>query len=505
MKKGLVFIFGVERRVRFVTSGAFKTLETRHRLTYVLVSAGNRLMEAETVRSSADLGNQDVVWLPQNRERYQYWVELFDLACLTYAEKSPSFRHWFQERKHGFFKKRFLKRLAASGKYEHHKRRIKSRLGLNPAILQIVLKYRPDYILLPSGILDGITEDVLQVAEALSIPTLLMTAGWDNLSSKGILVHKPTRMTVWGRQCIPHAVEIQGMPEDRVHPIGIPYFDGMKELSLLSKSELRELLGVPRSGNLLLFAGAFRLFDETALLREIEDAVEKGKLPPLHVLYRPHPLRQLRTDEESFFSSSWKYVSMDSLSIGPYRFNKGEGGDLSPDSFLQRMQHLYRIYRAVDAVVTPMSSILAESLLFGLPTLAVAYGDGKHSWSADKVASMLHFKEYFDVPGVVTCRERQAFFGGLIRVLSQVGDETLAEQKRAHSKYFIHHDEHTYADRLHNLVEEMITAEGKSPLYDQVRLKPGKSFSFRAKCRRSLPARAWNKLMRTVRPPAITK
>lgn len=474
--KGFVFIHDDEFFLRFVRTDAFTALEEHHDLTYVV------LQSSEMCKQWGDDFTdvlRKVERLPFYPERFNLWIELFDVSCIRYRDRSSSFEVRIQESNPGSTQRgERLRKLARPEVYDSYRRAVEQDMGLHPDILSLTLRERPDFFVLPSALLDHVTDDVLQIAEALSVPTLLLVAGWDNLSSKGLLYHHPTSVGVWGEQSKRHAVQIQGLDPERVHIVGAPHYEGFRIDPKTDRCALRTELGVPPEGKLILFAGTFRLFDETELLQKIDQAIDSGTLP-VHVLYRPHPWRAGRQSEGNFFDFAWRHVSIDPVMADTYRFGKENNTFITPNDFLLRLSHLSKVYQAVDAVISPMSTVLLEAMLYGLPIMAVAFGDGKHSWSADKVSRMCHFKELYDVPGIIVCRNRDDFFSQFEDLIASIGDKAFSERLRQSTQQFVYRDKRTYAMRVADLTERMLSNTGNRPVYDSVKVGPGKRYLVR--------------------------
>lgn len=471
--RGFIFIYGSEIVLRFLAGRAFQELEKVHDLTFVFVRSSDLVSEATI---NEDLIKGKVEWVPLRHERFRRWNEQFDISYILHQDKSSSFAVRYQEQKRadpGRFMT--LEKLARPGIYESQRERTENYMGLNPDIINLVLRDRPDFFVLPSALLDYVTDDVLQIAAKLRIPTLMLVSGWDNLSSKGLLYHQPTMMGVWGEQSRRHALTVQGTDLDRVHVIGAPHYESFRPGETIDRSAFRSSLGIPIEGHAVLFAGTLRLFDETQLLKEVDEAIEAGALPPMHIVYRPHPWRDARRQEEDFFAYKWRHVTMDPQIVETYKATKATNENSTSDTFMFRLQHLSQLYQSVDALISPMSTVLLEGLLFGLPTMAVAFNDGKHSWSADKVSRMMHFKELYEVPGLLVCRAREQFFPLVQKLLARIGDPGFAATLRQSTDYFVHQNERPYGDRVVKLVEKMLTESDQRPAYDTVNVKPGKT------------------------------
>ncbi|MDH4455378.1 MAG: hypothetical protein QE570_19600 [Verrucomicrobiota bacterium] len=464
--KCFVFINNIEMLLRFVSAGAFRHLAQIHDFHYVVLRSSDTLNE-EHFKQAHPGANVNVHWVPFRKDRFRCWNELFDVSCVKHRLRSASFDTRCEQHERSD-PARFerLKHLAAPAEFDLHRQREEKRIGCHPEMLRLVLDERPDFFVLPSALLDYVTDDVLQISHELDIPTLMLVAGWDNLSSKGLLYHKPSMMGVWGEQNKTHGITIQDMPPENVRVVGAPHYEYFRDPPPVKVSESRRALGLPEEGLVVLFAGTMRLFDETDFLKEIDAKIEEGALPPMHLIYRPHPWRGERQDEADFFSHAWKHVTMDPDIAPSYRSTKETGEKRDLYSFIFRLQHLARVYQSVDAVISPMSTVLLESMMFGLPILAMAFGDGKHWWSADKAAKMIHFNEFYDTPGVLTCRDKANFMPALQKLVTFVGDTSLSEKLKASTNFFVEQTPPGYSERAAALAEEMMTRASSRPRYD---------------------------------------
>lgn len=458
--KGFVFVASHLIYLRFVLTHAFDDLEAQHDIIYVSTDS------PENAGLRADLAEKQVVMLPYYALRYNAWKDWFNISCYKYRDRSPSFAIRIEEiykgKPHELDKIRRI-----SDHYQQAKEKQHTQIPLHPELLALCRRERPDFLVLPSPILDSMTDDVIQVARALNIPIVLLVAGWDNLSSKGLLFEHPTAIGVWGQQSTQHAQIVQDIPEDRIQIIGAPHYEIFRQDAITSRVALRQKWGFASDQQVVLFAGTFRLFDETDVLCDLEQAIERGDLPPMHIVYRPHPWRTHRPHEKNFYNYTWKHVTMDPTMAEVYQLGHQQASSIN--SFLFEQQHLRDLYSLVDAVICPMSTVLLEAMIFGLPILAVAFGDGKHSWSADKVAEMMHFKEMYDIPEVIVCRERTDFFPAIRQLLALIPDQQVRRKLQDSTDYFVHipHGS-TYASRVLTIVNNMLAKAPAKPDYDAI-------------------------------------
>lgn len=467
--KGIVFIDDGEGALRFLTTGAFDELARRHELVLAVTRSPQWPPGLDEL-----IANQPfrAVTVPCHWGRFLRWNELFDVSCIAYRSLSPS----FDERQKASKIKdpvTYYKRSQLAKVYPLYRAFTEQRLGLHPDLLELTLQERPDFFVLASSLLDYHTEEVLYLAEHLRIPTTMLVAGWDNLSSKGLLFHHPTRIGVWGEQARRHAIEVQRIAPEKVDIVGAPHYDVLRAQPHVDKAAAKRELGVPEDKPLVLFGGAFRALDETELLTDLERAIDDGRLPQVHVLYRPHPIRAPRDGEEDFLSRTWKHVTMDPESVEGYRLGK-RGEDKLATNYLDRMEYLQRMYRIIDALICPMSTLMLEALLCGVPSMASAFGDGRHVFGVDRASRMLHFKELYEVPGLVVCRSREDFIPKAAELIAQIGDEILSASLQRSTEIMVAKGERPYGERIASVVDTMLQ-HASPPAYAH-RWRPGRRF-----------------------------
>ena len=89
-----------------------------------------------------------------------------------------------------------------------------------------VRELAPD-IVLATGTFRHVSEDVelLKSARRLGIPSGIFITSWDNLTNKGSLKFTPERVFVWNEVQVRDAVELHGIPRERVRTTGAHVFD----------------------------------------------------------------------------------------------------------------------------------------------------------------------------------------------------------------------------------------------------------------------------------------
>jgi hypothetical protein len=194
----------------------------------------------------------------------------------------------------------------------------------------------------------------------------------------------------------------------------------------------------------------------------------------VHVLFRPHPIRAPRESEENFFERTWRHVTMDPESVEGYRIGKN-GAEKLPANYLDRMEYLQELYRVIDAVVCPMSTLLLEAMLCGVPSIASAFGDGRHTFGVDCASRMLHFKELYEVPGLIVCRARDELVGKTATLIGQIGDAKLSESLKQSTELMVSKHARPYGERIASLIDGMMKDPTTQPAYAES-WRPGNRF-----------------------------
>ena len=137
--------------------------------------------------------------------------------------------------------------------------------------------------------------DYVKSAHRLGVPVGFLPFSWDNLTNRGLIRVQPDRMLVWNDIQKQEAVELHGMPPDRVIVTGAPRFDAffaMRPSS--SREEFCRHTGLNAGAPLLLYvcSSEFVAPQEVDLVRRWICAIRGAADPLLRsagLLVRPHP------------------------------------------------------------------------------------------------------------------------------------------------------------------------------------------------------------------------
>lgn len=243
------------------------------------------------------------------------------------------------------------------------------------SVLRLLERERPDLVVVTPLLELGSPQlDYVRAAKSRRIPTCFCVASWDNLTNKGLLHELPDLVTVWNEAQRREAVELHGVPTDRVVSTGAEAYDhwfGWQPTR--SREELCVLTGLPVDRPLVLYAGTspFLAPGESSFVLRWARRVRESSAAV--ILVRPHPLGAFGTDEVA------ELERVGDVAVWPPR---GED-PVDPDS---RAAYFDSLYHA-DAVVGLNTSAMIEAAIVGRPVLTVLapeYADGQ--------ARTLHFR-----------------------------------------------------------------------------------------------------------------
>ena len=181
--------------------------------------------------------------------------------------------------------------------------RIEDAVPASRRIRRYLEEQRPDVVLATAVMSKAGQIDVLKAARALRIPTGICVASWDNLTNKGLLKFAPERVFVWNDAQRGEAVDLHGIPADRVVATGAQLFDEWfdREPSTTREDFVRKLGLDDAPYAVYLGSSSFITGrgDEVELVLEWVRALRESgveSLRRLGVVVRPHPGAPRRWD-----------------------------------------------------------------------------------------------------------------------------------------------------------------------------------------------------------------
>ena len=349
--------------------------------------------------------------------------------------------------------------------YKFYQAFMLARIGENHEMSRILDGERPDVILHPT-VLEGLfVSDLVQWGKKHRVPTVFIMNAWDNPSVKAMTVGYPDRLVVWGEQSRQHAIHYMGVPPEKIACLGAAQFDLYHNPPKVSPSEYRRRLGVPDHWKILLYAGSSKGLNEVRHLTALEQAIEQGRIKNCLVLYRPHPWRAYPPGEADFFSLNWKHVVFDPTMEACYR--RSRHGDKMHIE-LADYEDTHVTLSAVDAVVSPLSTILLEAALHGKP-VAVYLPDEDMCTNTFlfTVANLVHFKDFFERVECIKCERPEDLVKDCEQLLRLSDDPGIRERLQKQCAYFVEPSDQPYVDRLNTLIHSLLSSPPSKPAFQE--------------------------------------
>jgi len=222
----------------------------------------------------------------------------------------------------------------------------------------------PDVLVVtPLISLGGSQTDFLRAARRLRIPTVAWVYSWDNLTSKGGIHEVPDRLVVWNDAQRREALELHGVPLERVVVTGAQAWDHWFDWApSTTREEFAARVGLPADRPFVLYLGSSGggLGLEAPAVERWIAAMHRSGLPRLSsasVLVRPHP-----------YGASGQWEKLDRTNGEPVSVFPRAGEQ--PTSERARADFFDSIYHSA-AVAGVNTSAFIESAIVGRPVLSV--------------------------------------------------------------------------------------------------------------------------------------
>ena len=426
--KILIFIDADPVVRHFIHSGQLAPLERSHDVTYVFND--ERDVPAEKRRMFTDFESLDlprILTTKVDRRRHGLWYNLTTTAVLRNHRGTPNYAA--------------RRRLAAALTNERVTRRCEflgqpiifpifkwlylKAMVLHSGVVEILRSEKPDVIVHPSLLNGAFQNEVALAAEKMRVPLVVLMNSWDNPTGKAAAVGSIDQLVVWGEQTREHAITYLKMPPERVHCFGAAQFQVYRHPPKESRERLAEMFGVPSDKKIILYAASRSNAWELDLLKEVDHAIDAGRLPNCHVLYRPHPWRgPLIPGEKDFYSFQFRNISMDPH-LEEFYLARIRGGGTS--MLLTDYEVTNKLMALVDVIASPLSTLLMESLLNLKPAvMLLPEGDAGRALHMDQI----HFQAFAENEGVICCKRSEDLIDACAEALRLCDDEAFCDRLR---------------------------------------------------------------------------
>jgi hypothetical protein len=245
-------------------------------------------------------------------------------------------------------------------------RAIERRVPVSEQSLEMMRQSKPDVVVVSPLIEIGSPQgDHLRAADSLGIPTALVVASWDNLTTKGVIRDVPDSTIVWNEDQVREATKLHGVPAESVVATGAHSHDHWFSWQpATGPEEFASKVGLAPDRPFLLYvcsSGFIAGGDEVAFVREWFSRLGASgdpELASLGVLVRPHPQNFL----------SWRDADLDE----PGRIVVWPRGGVAPTDRQSKEDYFDSLYHA-KAVVGINTSALVDSAIVGRPVFTMIH------------------------------------------------------------------------------------------------------------------------------------
>jgi len=435
-EKIAILIRGEEHLRNFVKSGSFKRLEDACEVNYVVSN--------EIKIDDLSLFGGKIITHDFDKKNYVLRRILKELFVFRAIVHSSSYANYFSAPG----KRKYLyKILSLRWIHVFLVWSFEIMIPLDKILVQKIKDISPLVLLMPVSSPGNVEYDMVKAVRKLGIKFGIIPVAWDNVSSKLFLYLTPDFVLERGPQNAEFARKIFALDEKKVGIIGVPHYEMYFKYQARTDLEERrraflEKQGISPDKKVFLFAGSLRPFDETSFLKEMDDAIEGGLLPNTHVIYRPHPEREARISEKSFFDEKFKHITFDEELKWAYLYpEKGYSPKL--DNYLD-------LYNAIAALIGPPSSLWVEVALFNKPVLGLVCEDGVHFafTSAQVLFKREHFKVWDNFDWFVACHKKEDFMDGCMKIMQIEETPGIQDKIRKDMHYLVYHDSKDYSQRI---------------------------------------------------------
>jgi hypothetical protein len=410
-----------------VASGALSELAARHTIVYLAspsaaaaLPSGAEVVEPRTLSSRR---GRALDWHLWNLSLFAYYRQhrLPASTSLKGATLPPRLRRIYRALSHPLFNQAFSF-LDRKLLFPH-----------DPAITEFLRRNGAHLVLAPASAMDTYSHLALRSAAHLGIPSAMVVSHWDYFSKKGLLRVQPDRIYVWGDDMRRSAIDGSRLDPRRIEVLGAPQFEKYLRADPNRRARARSRLGVSPSTRLVLFPGTSAPFDELAVLALLDREITgNASLHQVRLLYRPHPRAWARAVATDVDPRALDNVDVDDPA-GP-----GASSD----------EHYMDLMAAIDAVVSPFSTMTLEAALCGKPSLCTGFADDVNSWNFREATNSDHIRGVQGKRWLTICSERSSLPGAFREFIAGLDEPRLAERIRAEVRSTVFYNDRSYTMRL---------------------------------------------------------
>jgi hypothetical protein len=442
-------------------SSAFEKICRRHDVTFIFPESGYKRLG---VYNPYDLSlhGSNLKILPVHQQRQIIWKQLFQVSQLRFRlGKTPSglkrlIRTAIGKKAALLYSLLSLPLVYIFFKFYCYQRLLRLEYK---ALVELLDNEKPDLIIHPC-VLEGVyLNDIIEESRIRCIKTIFIMNSWDNPSTKRTMIGQPDWLLVWGKQTKDHAIKYANMKAEKVIEFGAAQFDIYSKENFHSKDRLCMEYGIDNWKRIILYAGSSKETDEFSHLCLLESAIESNAIKNCAIIYRPHPWGNGGYKGERILNYNWKHVHIDKNMIGYL-------SDLNQDNIQKKSmpnyKHTQNLITSVDAVISPLSTILLEAMICGKPVLCfLPTEERKIAKHFDLSLYQAHFKEFYKIEKVLIAKSKNNLIQNFHKLIKYIDNPDISKNLISESEYFVKRFNESYSLRLESFATTIFNEENR--------------------------------------------
>lgn len=327
------------------------------------------------------------------------------------------------------------------------------------ALEELIDEEHPDILLHPTVLYGLFVNDLITVGKQKNIPVVMQMNSWDNPSTKRSMIGNPDWLLVWGDQSKQHAIQYANMPESRAIKFGAAQFEVYRAPPRIDHLEFCRNHDIDPTKLILLYAGSSKGTDEFAHLQRLETAIDNGEIDNIAILYRPHPWGGAGKQGDRIIDYPWRHVRLERSMLGYLQTVKSGTHTISIPDYKDTRD----VLRNVDAMLSPVSTILLEAAILGCPVMCFLPNDEKHEAAHYAMtASLVHLLDLYYMPGIIIAENGEQLICKTNELLACVGDANVSQTLQKGAHYFVEPFEAPYGERLTSFLESVCESHSEA-------------------------------------------
>ena len=312
----------------------------------------------------------------------------------------------------------------------------------------------PNLLIHPSTFEGYFINDLMRISSEMKIPLMLLMNSWDNPVLKRSVVGQPTAVVVWGPQTKRYAEKFMSIPEERIHIFGAAQFEIFKTEPKRTRAEICRLNGIPQEAQIILYAGSSKDSLESKHLLMLDDSIEGGYISDstCKVLYRPHPYGLAAEEAAKILDTKFKHIIIEqAMRVFLMQVSQKQNRGFYNTPY----QDTHDLLSSIDAIISPLSTILIEAGLHGKPAMCfVPEEEMSITWL--KIMGLVCFQELMQNPKIILSKSYDTYLDSVHLLVKRAKDRREQSEIQLAMEFFVASPKLPYSSAIQRLAHELI-------------------------------------------------